>query len=196
MTDMDYSTGTKRLADFRSQISSIREEMRKVRAAIEPQEVKDYTFATDAGDVPLSKLFGKNKDLVVIHNMGSSCPYCTLWADGYNGIYEHLASRAAFVVASPDPPAVQHKFAASRGWKFPMVSHNGTSFAEDMGYRSGRSWRPGISVFRREGKRILRVSDSDACPGDDFCTVWHIFDLLPDGPGAWKPEFGYPQERA
>jgi hypothetical protein len=37
-------------------------------------------------------------------------------------------------VSSPDPPDVQQKFAASRGWVFPMVSHMGSSFAEDMGY--------------------------------------------------------------
>ena len=57
------------------------------------------------------QLFGSMKDLFVIHNMGSGCPYCTLWADGYNGIYEHLTSRAAFVIASPDSPAAQQRFA-------------------------------------------------------------------------------------
>jgi hypothetical protein len=31
-------------------------------------------------------------------------------------------------------------------------------------------------------KRILRVSDARFAPWDDFCTVWHIFDLLPGGP--------------
>jgi peroxiredoxin len=39
------------------------------------------------------------------------------------GIYNHLADRAAVVVVSPDPPEVQQRFAQSRGWKFPMVSH-------------------------------------------------------------------------
>ena len=189
---MKYSEATQRLAEFRNQIASVRGEMRVVQAAIEPQEVSDYLFSTTAGEVRLSGLFGQRRDLFVIHNMGSSCPYCTLWADGYSGIYDHLESRAAFVVTSPDSPSVQKEFARGRGWKFLMVSHQGSSFAADMGYRSERgAWLPGISVFRREGKRILRVSDSGSSPGDDFCAQWHILDLLPEGAGEWRPKFSY-----
>ena len=94
---------------------------------------------------------------------------------------------------NPEAPAVQQKFAASRGWKFRMVSHMGTSFAADMGYRSadGR-WRPGVSVFKRAGPKTLRVSDASWSPGDDFCTVWHFFDLLPGGAAGWAPKLSYP----
>lgn len=70
--------------------------------------------------VRLSDLFGRHEDLMVVHNMGSSCPGCTLWADGYNGVHHHVVTRAAFVVSSPDPPDVQEAFAASRGWRFLM----------------------------------------------------------------------------
>jgi hypothetical protein len=52
-------------------------------------------------------------------------------------------------------------------------------------------WLPGISVFRRDGKRILRVSDATFEPGDDFCALWHILDLLPGGAGDWAPKFSY-----
>jgi len=105
---------------------------------------------------------------------------------------DHLTSRAAFVIASPDSPAVQRRFARSRGWRFPMVSHQGPTFAEDMGYRSKNGgWRPGICAFRRERNRIVRVSDTGLSPGDDFCTVWHVFDLLPEGRGSWQPKFRY-----
>jgi len=188
---MKYSDAAERLAAFRKQITAIRSEMRKVQAAIEPQEVRNYVFKTEQGEAQLSDLFERNRDLFVIHNMGRQCPYCTLWADGYNGIYDHLASRAAFVVCSPDPPNVQRDFAAGRGWKFRMVSHAGTSFAEDMGYRSSRGWLPGVSVFRKDGQRILRVSDSGCAPGDDFNALWHLLDLLPEGAGEWRPKFSY-----
>lgn len=104
--------------------------MRKVATAIKPEEVRDYPFRTPEGERRLSELFGGERDLFVIHNMGSSCPYCTLWADGYNGIYPRLASRAGFVVSSPDAPEVQSAFAASREWRIPMVSHTGSSFAQ------------------------------------------------------------------
>jgi predicted dithiol-disulfide oxidoreductase (DUF899 family) len=50
---------------------------------------------------------------------------------------------------------------------------------------------PGISVFKRDGKRIVRVSDARFEPGDDFCTLWHILDLVPEGVADWSPKFIY-----
>jgi predicted dithiol-disulfide oxidoreductase (DUF899 family) len=194
---MNYRDNVAALAAYRSQIVDIRKKMREIQAAVEPESVSDYTFTTSYGTRPdgttrLADLFGAKNELFVIHNMGASCAYCTLWADGYNGVYEHLANRAAFVVCSPDAPDVQRRFAAGRGWRFPMVSHAGTSFAADMGYRSEtRGWLPGVSVFRREADRIVRVADTGLSPGDDFCTVWHLLDLLPEGAAGWSPRYSY-----
>ena len=193
---MTYAEGTRRLKAYRKRIGAIRGRMREVQRRVEPQPVEDYVFATVNGPTPLSALFGSQRDLFVIHNMGSSCPYCTLWADGYNGLYPHIQSRAAFVVASPDPPTVQQRFARGRGWRFPMVSHQGTTFAGDMGYRSrAGGWLPGISAFRLERERIVRVSDAAESPGDDFCTVWHLLDLLPGGAAGWQPKLSYKEAR-
>jgi predicted dithiol-disulfide oxidoreductase (DUF899 family) len=188
---MKYPEAANRLADYRRQIAAIRGKMREAQAEAEPHEVSDYEFQTPEGTVRLSQLFGDHEHLIVIHNMGKSCPACTMWADGYNGIHHHVSSRTAFVVSSPDPPQVQREFAASRGWKFLMVSHAGSSFAADMGFRTQEGWKPGVSVFRREGAKIFRVSDASFSPGDDFCTVWHLFDLLPGGPGDWRPRTRY-----
>jgi predicted dithiol-disulfide oxidoreductase (DUF899 family) len=189
MRDQDKAA---KLADYRRRIADLRREMRALRAAVEPDEVRDYEFATPRGPVRLLDLFGPKHDLIVIHNMGASCPYCTLWADGYNGIYHHLAERAAFVVSSPDPPDVQQAFAAGRGWRFPMVSHLASTFATDMGYRSesGR-WLPGVSVFKKDSGRILRVSDAPCDIGDDFCALWHLFELLPEGAQGFRPKLYY-----
>ena len=189
---MNYRETSTRLAEYRRQIADLRDKMRDIRAVAEPEEVPDYVFTNSSGSVRLSELFGDKPDLIVIHNMGATCPHCTLWADGFNGIYDHLASRATFVLSSPDTPNTQKTFAASRGWRFPMVSHNGTTFAADMGYRSeDGGWLPGTSVFRRELNRILRVSDAGFNPGDDFCVLWHIFDLLPGGAGDWRAKYRY-----
>lgn len=183
---MKYADVHGKLADYRRQIATIRERMRETLANVEPQPVKDYEFTTADGAVRLSTLFGEHEDLILIHNMGISCSYCTLWADGYNGVHQHLVTRAGFVISSPDRPAVQTKFAASRGWTFPMVSHADSTFAADMGFVSEKGgWMPGVSVFRREGETILRVSDTSFSPGDDFCVLWHFFDLLPGGVGEW-----------
>ncbi|HEV2097343.1 MAG TPA: DUF899 family protein, partial [Stellaceae bacterium] len=120
---MNYRETSAQLAEYRHRISDLRDRMRKVRDMAEPEEVPDYVFSNCDGAVPISELFGDKADLIVIHNMGTTCPNCTLWADGFNGVYDHLANRAAFVVSSPDMPEVQKRFAASRGWRFPMVSH-------------------------------------------------------------------------
>jgi hypothetical protein len=73
-----------------------------------------------------------------------------------------------------------------------MVSHQGSSFAEDMGYRAAdRGWLPGVSVFRRDADRILRVADTGFEPIDDFCALWHLFDLLPEGVAGWRAKFSY-----
>ncbi len=189
---VNYRETSTRLAEYRRQIADLRDKMRDAQAAAEPEAVPDYVFTNPNGSVRLSELFGDKPDLIVIHNMGASCPHCTLWADGFNGIYDHLANRAAFVVSSPDTPETQQRFAANRGWRFPMVSHSGTTFAADMGYRSrDDGWLPGVSVFRSEANRILRVSDTGFSPGDDFCALWHIFDLLPGGTGNWQARYRY-----
>ena len=112
---MSYKHTAEKLADYRRQIRDLRQKMRDVQAAVEPEPVKDYTFRrAGGGSVRLSELFGDKTDLFVIHNMGQSCSYCTLWADGFNGAYAHLSNRAAFVVSSPDTPENQRKFGESR----------------------------------------------------------------------------------
>jgi len=188
---MAYRETSQRLAQYRGQIADLRKKMRELQQAIEPEAVGDYQFATPAGMIRLSALFGDKNDLFLIHNMGKSCSSCTLWADGFNGVLQHLEDRAAFAVSSPDPPETQERLKAERGWRFRMVSHQGTSFAGDMGYRGENGFLPGVSVFRRDGGKILRVGDTGFSPGDDFCSVWHFLDLLPEGPAGWRPRFTY-----
>ena len=193
---MSYRETTEKLAAWRQQIAELRQRMRDAQASVEPEPVRDYAFTGVEGSKRLSQLFGAKRDLFVIHNMGRSCPHCTLWADGFNGIYQHIADRAAFVVSSPDPPVIQRDFAAGRGWRFPKVSHQGSRFAADMGYRSETGgWLPGVSVFRSDGSRIVRVADTGFEPSDDFCALWHLFDLLPEGAAGWQAKFSYAEAR-
>ena len=189
---MSYRETSQRLLQYRKEIVALRRKMRALQQAIEPEEIDDYEFSTRDGKVPLSALFGGKDDLFVIHNMGAGCPYCTLWADGFNGVLPHLENRAAFVLSSPDAPEAQEKFKAARGWRFRMVSHQGTGFAADMGYKGEDGWLPGVSVFARHGGKILRVADTGFQPGDDFCALWHFLDLLPAGDTGWRPRFAYP----
>ncbi len=189
---MTYRESAEKLEGYRQQIRDLREKMRTVQESIDPEEVQDYVLQrAGGGTVRLSELFADKDTLFVVHNMGASCPYCTLWADGFSGVFDHLRNRAAFVVASPDAPAQQQKFAAGRGWRFPMVSTEGTTFSQDMGYWRDDHAMPGVSVLKRKGGKLVRVADTSFGPGDDFCAVWHLFDLIPEGAAGWQPKYKY-----
>jgi len=188
---MSYRETVVQLNDYRRQIAGIKSQIRELQAGIEPEIVSDYRFSTLSGPRTLSQLFGAKQELFVIHNMGKSCAYCTLWADGFNGVLHHLQDRAAFVVSTPDSPEAQQDFARLRGWRFPMVSHAGTSFAEDMGYRREGKFMPGISVFAKRADGIARISETGLGPDDEFCIVWSFLDLLGVGTDGWRPRFTY-----
>ena len=159
----------------------------------QPREaVQDYTLAGWNGPVQLSELFAGKPDLIVVHNMGRGCRYCTLWADGFNGVYPHLADRAAFVVCSPDPVETQREFATGRGWRFPMVSGRESSFTQDMGFGTEKGWMPGASTFHREPTGgIVRVAKTLFGPFDPYCSIWHLFGLLAEGVNDWEPQYRY-----
>lgn len=181
--------------ELETQLLQLKQQLTAARRRQPRQEVKsDYAFGGPNGtNVRLSELFGGKSDLLVIHNMGKGCSYCTLWADGFNGLFPHLNDRAAFIVVSPNDPHTQAEFAASRGWKFPMVSCANTTFVSDMGVASAEyGTYPGITAFHRdEDGRIYRIASSPLGPGDDFCAVWPLFDLLQDGANGWEPKYEY-----
>jgi hypothetical protein len=52
---------------------------------------------------------------------------------------------------------------------------------------------PGASAFRkREDGAIERVGRAaEFGPGDDYCPVWHLLDLVEGGAGSWEPKYAY-----
>jgi predicted dithiol-disulfide oxidoreductase (DUF899 family) len=181
------------LAALNQQIQGLKRQKAKLQRELPPEPVKDYEFQTLEGAVRLSELFDGRDDLIVVHNMGRSCRWCTLWADGLAGLYAHLNSRAAFALSSPDEPAVQAEFAAGRRWPFRVVSTKGSGFARDMGYEdAGGDPGPGVSVFWRDNAgKLFRTGHDVFGPGDDYCAVWPLFDMLKGGVGDWEPRYRY-----
>jgi predicted dithiol-disulfide oxidoreductase (DUF899 family) len=182
-----------RAAKLEKKISALKDQLATLHRKGKPRAVTDYVFRKhDGKPLRLSQAFGKHKDLVLVHNMGTFCPYCTLWADGFVSLLPHLQDRAGFLVVSNDPPAKQKAFAKSRGWTFPMASCEGTPFFADMGFtdKEGHFW-PGFTTFRKNGKRVERVARRFFGPGDDFCSAWHFFDHLAKGSNGWSPKFKY-----
>jgi predicted dithiol-disulfide oxidoreductase (DUF899 family) len=193
-TETETQRVDKEIARLQAEIEKNREAIAKLRRSRPAETVQDYTFKGAGGkSVRLSELFGGKQDLIVVHNMGKGCNYCTLWADGFNGVAKHLQDRAALVVVSPDEPEVQKEFASSRGWTFPMCSIKGTSFSKDLGLRPlGNSLYPGVSaLLKKADGTIVRVSKDFLGPGDVYCSVWHLFDLLEGGAKGWEPKPKY-----
>ncbi len=174
-------TAAARLSELHQRLTSLEQEIATTRRQVAETEVPDYQLAGRDGPVRLGELFGERDQLIVIHNMGFACPYCTMWADGFNGLLPHIEERAAFVVVSPDDAGRQVAGAAQRGWRFRMVSSGGSSFGKDMGFEADDgSPKPGVSTFVRAGDGTIRRHDSAPFgPGDKFCAVWSFVDLLP-----------------
>lgn len=179
-----------KLKEFEERFAQLRKELTRLRQQDAKCTVTNHTFRRpDFSPVTLSELFGTHDELIVIHNMGERCQYCALWADGFIGFARHIQSRCALALSSPDSPASLSKQIELRGWNFPVVSHAGTTFARDMGYEPepGKFW-PGLSSFQRAPDgTITRFSSGQFGPGDEFCPIWHILEMLPRGVNGWEP---------
>jgi len=181
------------VAALHKEIEDKRKQILELRKKMELEPVQDYTLKDwNGNDVKISSFFDDRDELLIIHNMGKRCVYCTLWADGFNGFVLPLADRVPFVVVSPDEPKAQKEFAESRGWKFNMLSGHGSTFIKDMGFeKEGPTYWPGVSAFIRKDGRIYRTSKDFFGPGDVYCSIWHLIDLLPKGKGEWEPKYKY-----
>jgi predicted dithiol-disulfide oxidoreductase (DUF899 family) len=181
------------VAGLQKEIEQKRARILELRKEMKPEPVQDYILKDREGkDVLLSSLFDGRNELLIIHNMGKGCTYCTLWADGFNGFALPLADRMPFVLVSPDPPQVQKEFSESRGWKFNMLSAHGTSFIKDLNFENKKGGAmPGASALIRKDGKIYRTSYDHFGPGDDYCSVWHLFDLFPNGENGWNPKYKY-----
>ena len=191
------AVGEAQLAEAMADLERAKQRLVELRRRLPVEPVADYELAGPEGSVRLSAMFGGKSDLILIHNMGAGCPYCTMWADEFNGVLHHMESRAAFVVVSPDAPEEQQRLASKRGWRFRMYSAEDTTFFEDMGFGSEEAHydshaMPGVSAFHKSPDgSIVRAAHDYFGPGDLYCGVWHLFALLRDGPGDWEPQFEY-----
>ncbi|MDF1544579.1 MAG: DUF899 family protein [bacterium] len=194
MKESDMNKANEELAAAEKELVELRKKIVQLRKQASGEEVENFPLTDRNGQqVNLYDLFGNHDDLIVIHNMGKSCPYCTLWADGFNGVYQHLENRAGLALVSPDAPELLKEFAESRQWKFKVLSNNGGAFTKTMGYENDKGGAtPGVSSFHREKDgKVTRVAHTWFGPGDEFCATWHLLELLKSGADNWQPKFSY-----
>ena len=179
------------IADLERQIANLTAKLNRLRQDAVRQPVPVYRFATLSGEVTLLELFGGRERLLAIHNMGQGCRYCTLWADGFNGLLSHLESVMSVVLLSRDPPRFQRDFANSRHWRFRLASHGGGDYIREQTVMEGADNMPGAVVYERSGDRAFRRSRAVFGPGDPYCSQWHLLALAGIDEGEWTPQYRY-----
>lgn len=127
----------------------------------------------------------------MIHNMGQGCRYCTLWADGINGVLQHLEDAMAVALVSKDPPEIQRRMALDRGWKFRMVSHGGGRYMAEQCTMGKHANYPGAAVYQRKENKIVRCGRTAFGPGDLYSPVWHFLGLAGMSMSEWTPQYHY-----
>ncbi len=182
------------------------------------RRVKDYVFRegppdlsvntpTSFFDTNLSELFRPGKDsLIVDHLMFApdddrACPMCSMWADGYNAVAQHLNDKTNFVLVARAEIGKLRDWARARGWtKLRLLSSHDNTFNRDMDVEEdASSQKPGLSVFVRKGEdEIYHSYTITAQPApnenrgiDPYSPVWNLLDLLPEGREDWFPHHFY-----
>ena len=179
-----------------NQIAALRKEIVEIAKSEGLREVENYIFKDKHGeDASLSDLFESHDELIVIHNMGKSCPYCTLWADGLSSATPHFQNQCGFALVSPNDYKTMSEFATPRDWKFPYYSAADTSFISDMGFvkeHNGKmGYWPGFTTFLKKEGKIYRVACDYFGPGDFYAPIWHFKDMLFHSDREWQPKFSY-----
>ena len=179
------------IVDLEQQIASLTAKLSELRKDTAPKPVPNYRFATISGEVTLSDLFGDKQRLLAIHNMGQGCRFCTLWADGFNGIIPHLESIVSVVLLSKDMPQIQRDFANSRNWRFQLASHGGGEYIREQTVMADVDNMPGAVVYERKDDEVFRKNSAVFGPGDLYCTMWNLLGLAGIEGGEWTPQYRY-----
>lgn len=192
MSEADQVAVNTQITELEQQIYQLTLELTQLRKQQQGTQVENkYSFETDTGRTTLLDMFGDHNKLLVIHNMGQGCRYCTLWADGFNGFLPHLESVMSVVLVSKDSAAVQRQFANNRGWRFRLASHGGGDYISEQSVMPGQNNMPGAVVYERNGGQIVRRSASNFGPGDLYCSAWNLLALAGLSEAEWTPQYNY-----
>lgn len=203
-TDEPFEAARQELRQAELDLMLQRERVAELRRALPlGPVVEDYTFDSSAGPVQLRDLFtGPDRTLILYHFMfgkaqAQPCPMCSMWADGWNAVADHLGQRVDLAMVSAAPMADTSALVEQHGWtNLQWLSGADNDFKLDIGGEDagGNQW-PFISVYRLDddGRPRLTFSggahiDGEHWRGLDLLSpVWHLLDLTPEGRGDWMP---------
>lgn len=181
---------------LQQEIFKKQKELIELKQKMPLEKIKNYSFKNVNGkEVGLLDLFEGREELLLIHNMGKSCVYCTMWADVLSGMNHIVKDRVNIVLTSPDDVNNLKSFSESRKWNLDCYSYHGTDFSVELGFaydKEGRRWyQPGVSALILKDGKIYRTAKDYFGPGDVYCAPWHLFNLLPKGDDGWQPKYAY-----
>lgn len=183
----------KEICDLEKEIVKMKAKVADLCAKLPEEEVSNYEFKSLQGkSVGWDELFGDKDELILIHNMGPGCSYCTLWADGFKGFQPYFETRCAFALETDLNSEALNKIAQERQWPFKVYSSEGTTLKEDMGFKIERDGKmmkmPGYSTFFKKDGKVFRHATGAFGPGDDYCAIWPMLDRLKKGHNNWTPK--------
>lgn len=179
------------ILELEMKIMEMTAELRQLQRELPGQVVSNYDFDTMEGKRTLLDLFAGQKKLLVIHNMGQACRYCTLWGDGINPYVSHLETAMSVIMVSKDAPDVQRKFANSRQWRMRMASHGGGVYMKEQVATDSMGNMPGAVVYELVEDEIHRKASTYFGPGDLYCPQWHFLGLAGIDISDWTPQYNY-----
>jgi len=143
----NHTTGTREqwlaarleLLEAEKELTRRGDELARQRQALPWVRVdKEYRFDTDDGAASLADLFRGRSQLLVYHFMfgpdyTAGCPHCSAIADGFNGVFVHLANHDVMLWAVSRAPLKKlQAFKRRMGWGFPWASSRDGDFNFDF----------------------------------------------------------------
>ncbi len=213
----EWLTARKELLAEEKEFTRLRDRLSQRRRDLPWEAVdKEYVFDGPNGRQTLADLFDGRSQLVVYQAMfdpataspstswtqDAACPYCSFWADNFNGIVVHLNHRDVTMIAVSRAPYEKIAAYSKRmGWTFKWVSSGNTDFNFDYGVsftaqeiaegnanynytgqNPHQSEAPGLSVFIKDSDGKIFHTYSAYARGLDMVNVaYHYLDLVPKG---------------
>ena len=79
MSKVEIANLQEELEKAEENLVKAKEKLAGLRRQLPKEEVTDYALKDwNENEAKLSSFFGEKKDLILIHNMGTGCVYCTM----------------------------------------------------------------------------------------------------------------------